>query len=234
MGSSGVRALAMKRRIARHRQFRKGYNRTGGFYGRFRGRRANGAVELKFFDLDVDDAIVASGGLVFDSLNKIAQGTTENTRIGRKCTIKRIGFRFEMQLGAQTAAAAANDVCRVIIYLDKQCNGATANVSGNAGLLVASDYQAFNNLSNTSRFRVLLDRTYDINIEAGGGDGTAEDYGAKILSDSFYKRCNIPIEFDSTAGAITEIRSNNLGLLVISKSGLVTFNGKIRIRFSDS
>ena len=78
-----------------------------------------------------------------------------------------------------------------------------------------------------------MDRTYDIAATAGGGDGTTEDYAATIIHDSFYKKVNLPVEFDSTAGAITEIKSNNIGILLLSKNGKAGFSSKIRIRFSD-
>ncbi len=187
-------------------------------------------IELKFFDLDLDDALVASAGGITDSINKIPQGVTEITRVGRKCTIRQINWRFDLQLPTQTAASAGSDTIRVLMYLDKQANGATASITD---ILETADFQSFNNLSNKNRFRTLMDRTYAINAEAGGGDGTTEDYAATTITDSFYKKVNLPIEFNSTAGAITEISSNNIGVLLISRSGLVNFTSKIRLRFSD-
>ncbi len=187
-------------------------------------------MELKFFDLDLDDATIATGGTITDSINKIAQGTTEITRIGRKCTIKGINWRYVITLAGSTASGDTTDVVRVILYLDKQCNGATAAVSD---ILESGDFQSFNNLANKSRFRILSDKNYTLKARSGGGDGTTEDYGEDIVVDSFYKKCNIPVEFDSTAGAITEIRSNNLGVLLISQTGKTGFGSKIRLRYSD-
>ncbi len=210
------------------RAFRRGHDRTSGFYGKYRGGRN---MELKFHDIDIDDAVIAQAGTITDSINKIAQGTTEVTRIGRKCTIKSINWRYDLIMAAATSSSAASDVVRIILYLDKQCNGATATATA---ILESDDYQSFNNLANKSRFRTLMDRTYSLNAQAGGGDGTTEDYAENITHDSFYKKCNIPVEFDSTAGAITEIRSNNIGILVLSKvGGIATFTSKLRIRFSD-
>jgi len=51
-----------------------------------------------------------------------------------------------------------------------------------------------------------------------------------------YKKCNIPIEYSGTTGAITEIRSNNIFLLASSDGqadDLVTMVGNCRVRFSD-
>ena len=204
----------------------RGYTRTAGFFGRF-----TTGVELKFHDINLD-LPPAAAGTITDSVNKIAQGTTESTRIGRKANIRQINWRFEITLTAATAKAATSELVRVILYLDKQCNGATAGVTD---ILESADYQSFNNLGNKNRFRTLMDREYSLTAQSGGGDGTTEDYGEDIASDTFYKKVNLPIEFDSTAGAITEIRSNNIGVLIIAKTGGISnFSSKMRLRFSDN
>ncbi len=207
-------------------QFVPGFNRTSGFYGRY-----GKGGELKFHDVDLDDATVAAGAIVTPSINLIAQGTTESQRIGRKCTIRSINWRFSLLLSPATASAATSDTLRIIMFLDKQCNGATA---ANTDVLESASYLSFNNLANKGRFRTLMDRVYNINSAAGGGDGTTEDYGPVDISDSFFKKCNIPIEFNSTTGAIGEIRSNNIGVLLMSRAGIVGFASKIRLRFSDN
>ncbi len=210
---------------------RKGYGRTSGYYGRF-GPTSN-APELKFFDVAIDDAVVAAtAAIAIDSCVKIAQGTTENTRIGRKCTVKSINWHFTVQLAGGVATTTSSDVVRVLLYLDKQCNGATAT---NANILEdITDFQSFNNLANKNRFRTLMDRTYALNASAGGGNTGSATYGEFVIQDAFYKKCNIPIEYDSTAGAITEIRSNNIGVLLISQGNTSAFTSQMRIRFSDN
>ncbi len=73
--------------------------------------------ELKFHDLDINDSVIAqNGNIAEDSVLTIAQGTTESERIGRKLTVKRIGWRFEIKLIAGTASATTNEVVRVILY----------------------------------------------------------------------------------------------------------------------
>lgn len=230
-------ASAMRRRMGtgsfrgfgRRPAVERGFTRTAGFFGRF-----GSGGELKFHDVDLDDGLVSTAGTVVDSIIKIAQGTTESTRIGRKCTIRNIGWRFNilMQEDNDIADPTAADVIRVIMYLDKQCNGATATVTG---ILESADYQSFNNLGNKSRFRTLLDRTYDVNKQslASATTGTVAS-NEIVISDTFFKKVNIPIEYDSTAGAITEIRSNNIGVLLIGRAGVAGFVSKIRIRFSDN
>lgn len=224
-----LKQTSMRRDRSRFRNkgFRKGYNRTGGFYGRFAGAGA----ELKFHDIRVDLPSVPDAGLITDSINKIVQGVKESERIGRKVTLRSINWRFNIELQSTTDKNKVNHSVRVILFLDKQCNGATAAVND---ILEFADWQSFNNLANKSRFRTLMDRTYDLNamMEASSGTPTS---GRIMIHDSCFKKINIPIEFDNTTGAITEIRSNNIGVLLIgSNKGDSDFTSRLRLRYSDS
>lgn len=228
--SSAQRFRLMRRRFGRRNVQAPWYAQQ-----RFRGRHAkNGQPELKFHDLDIDDAVIAAGVNNLGSLNLIAQGVTESERIGRNCVVRSVFGRWEITLPLSTASSGTSDVVRVILVLDKQANGANGGASGATGLLETNDFQSFNNLANKSRFRVLMDRTYSIESKAGGGDGTTEDYGEAVLTDTIFKKCNIKIELDAAAGVITEVRSNNIMLFVSSRSGLAGFGSKWRLRFSDS
>ncbi len=207
----------------------RGYTRTSGYYGRFAGPSG----ELKFHDINIDDAVIAANGTIAeDSCVGIAQGTTESERIGRRASIRSINWRFSIALLLQAnTATPLTDTVRVILYLDKQCNGATAAVTD---ILEDDDYQSFNNLANKSRFRTLMDRTYSFEPPAASGADATAEWGPLKIDETFYKQCNIPIEWDSTTGAITEVRSNNIGVLLLSSSGVCTFNSAMRLRFSDS
>ncbi len=212
------------------KKFRTGYDRTAGYYGRYN----PGSGELKFHDVDLDDAVVATGGTVTPTINIIPQGVTEITRVGRKCTIKRVGWRYTIQLLESDAQAtpAAGDTVRVILYQDKQANGATAAVTD---ILESADFQSFNNLANSGRFRTLMDRTHTLNYAGLASDGAGVVSQANVQQNfQFHKKCNIPIEFNAATGAIGEIRSNNLGVLLISAGGTAFFGSKFRLRFSDN
>ncbi len=197
----------------------------------FRGRFASTDIELKFHDVDLDDAVVTQAGALTASINLIPQGVTEKTRIGRKAVIKSINWRFDIVINDTGSADTTSEVFRVIMYLDRQCNGATATV---VGILESDDYQSFNNLANKGRFLTLMDRTYDLNCPSGSGQNAADVFGEQVIHDNLYKKVDIPIEFDAATGAITEIRSNNIGVVLLTKTGnLTTFASKIRLRFTD-
>ncbi len=219
-----------KRKKASHgRAFIPGRDRVGGYYGRY----AHKGGELKFHDVDLDDPVVATGGVVTASVNLIAQGVGESQRVGRKCTIKSIQWRYRSLVPEVDAAAdpAALEALRIIMYVDKQANGATAAVTD---LYESGDLHAFRNLSNTSRFTILCDKIVELNYMTLASDSAnVVSQGTVSYEGVFYKKCNIPLEFDAATGAITEIRSNNIGVLIISNSGIGGFNSKIRLRFSD-
>lgn len=198
-----------------------------------RGRRAVSMGELKFFDQGLTDAVVSAAGTIqaAGSFVNIAQGVTESERVGRKCTIRAVQWNYQLALTASAGATlTGGDTVRVIIYLDKQCNGATAAV---ADILESDDYQSFYNLTNSGRFKILHDKFHDINPTAGAGDGAANDQAKIVRQYKFYKTCNIPLEFSAATGAIAEIRSNNLGILTLSALGLTGLDSQLRVRFSD-
>ncbi len=196
-----------------------------------RGRFAGKPIELKFHDVDLDDATISAGGTITNSINLIAQGVTEVDRIGRKCTIRKINWRFTLDLPNTAAVGNTADSVRVLMYLDKQANGATATVTD---ILESANFHSFNNLANKSRFRTLMDRTYTLESMAGAGNGTSDSFSKAHIDDSFYKDVNIPLEFSAGAGVIGEVRSNNIGVLLISLGGVSGFDSKIRLRFSDA
>lgn len=224
-GYSRARAQRLGR-LRRQRAFVPGRDRVGGYYG-----RVGTGGELKFHDVDVDDAAISTGGDIISTVAIIPQGVTESNRIGRKCTIKSINWRFDLNLAEQDAQGtpAVSDTVRMLMYLDRQCNGAAAAVTD---ILESADFQSFNNLANKSRFRTLMDRTFNFNFQTLASDGAGVVSSNMVIeSGQFYKKCNIPLEYDNTTGALTEIRSNNIGILLISRNNVVVLNSKIRLRF---
>lgn len=190
------------------------------------------AIEYKFHDLDVDDAVIAAGATIAkDSVLTIIQGVSESQRIGRKCTVRGINWRFRLTLASTAVAGSTSDIVRVMLYVDKQTNGAAATATD---ILATADFQSFNNLSNKGRFLVLMDRTYALSAQAGSGRGATDtlSYGETAVVDSYYKRCSIPIEYTAGTGAIAEMPSNNVGVLLLSQSGQTGFASKMRIRFT--
>ncbi len=208
---------------------RSGRTRVAGYYGRFStGGLGASASELKFFDTALSFSIDATGEVpATGQLNLIPQGVTESTRIGRKAVIKSLQVRAQVTFDPAATNVAGNN-CTVYLIQDTQTNGAAAAATD------VFDSTNFNtallNMANSGRFRIMKKWKYVFNSQAGV-DGA---YGITIKTLDFYKKCNIPLEFSSTTGAITELRSNNVFLMA---SGSVddgaSFVGNCRIRYAD-
>ena len=218
-----------KRRRASAPPFRAGRDRVGGYYGRFAGANA----ELKFKDTTVDDAVIAAGGVITNSVNLVAQGTGESERIGRKCTIRSINWRGSLSLPLLEleGGPGAAERIRLIMYVDKQTNGATAT---QAGILESTNYDSYRNLANSGRFTILMDKFITLNYATLSHFAVNSFSMAQVTKQfSFSKKCSIPLEFDNTVGAITELRSNNIGILIMSEGGSGALLSQVRLRFSD-
>lgn len=203
------------------KRFRKGYDRTSGFYGRYTGQNQ----ERKFRDTDVNFVTTSPGGAIFASVLPVGQGTSPTNRIGRKITLVSIAWRFRIGIINTLSPSETSDTFRVILYLDKQTNGAAPIVTD---ILTTNDYQSFNNLVNKGRFRTLMDRTYNMNAAAG-----VDRFGDHATNDAFYKKCNIPVEYDGVTGTLVELKSNNIGVLVLTAGGHCDFASTLRIRYTD-
>jgi len=196
--------------------------------------------ELKFFDthnifnFDTTTEIVDTG----TTLNAVPQGTGDSQRVGRQITIKSIEMTGVIQ-SDQTGLSP--DTVAIWLVLDKQANGANPTVAQ----VVAPDPVddtvpslpiAHPNLENSDRFVLLrkwVSSTYS---------NYANSLGTPALpvhqQFRFYKKVDIPIDFDSSAstGVLGTIRSNNLILLASAyvNDSTIIFDGITRIRYIDS
>lgn len=221
------------------RKFKPGYNRTSGFYGRY--NQPGGGSEIKFLDTamsqagfasDTDLAIPGTGGQIC----LIPQGVTQSTRVGRCASVKSIQFRGVIALESTNGGSISlktDDVFYMILVLDKQANGAAAAATD--VFTTATAKQRMINLANSSRFQVL--KTITKRLTAGNETDvgvTSQPADAQVPVE-FYHRCNIPLEFSSTTGAITEIKSNNLFWFIAGATSGTwqQLLGTTRIRFSD-
>jgi len=210
----------------------KGYARSGSAYtGKYKyGGKAT--AEVKFIDTAQGFTFDATGEVPGGGqLNLIAQGVGESQRVGRKVVVKSIHARWTIQPNANTWLGST---VRLLLVQDTQCNGAAATYSGVGGVLESDSVTAFRNLENSNRFIIHMDKFFSMQPTAG----ILTAFNATPKCITFNKKCNIPIEFDSSAttGAIETIRSNNLFLLARSSldDDLIQCIGVVRIRYTDN
>lgn len=253
MGHSSAYERSAKRFRAANNQ------RTGGYVGfttgTNRGGRsctpAGGVVELKFLDSttagtqtpaapNVWERISLSGN---NTIHKLAQGTGENQRVGRKVRIKKILATVTVTMPKIAAAAAATaklsavDEGRLCLVMDRQSNGTLAPA---LDIFEKNSFQSYRNLANQERFVVLWDKTimcnnenfqefYDTGTAALGG--AAPEYAVKTWKIN--KGTDYVVEFTGATGASGEVTSNSIFWMFISKHGKFQVNLETRIRYCD-
>lgn len=163
------------------------------------------------------------------SLVGIKQSTTKNTRIGNRLSIYRIRVKGQILLPTEVEG----DTVRMMLVLDKQANGATPNVNtvlegnGAGGAATLTD---FLNMDNADRFQVLKDKQISINPLIGVSSTSSSPM---YLHWKMSHKCNLRIDYSSTAGAVTEYKSNNLFLIFISQNGFPYVFGTSRIYWKE-
>ncbi len=134
------------------------------------------------------------------------------------------------------SALLGHEVIRYIIYLDRQCNGAAITA---INILKTDALYQYRNLANTKRFKILKDKIFTFNNNiSSAGNGTDND-SAQVHKNIVHKgtiNCYIPLEFDNTTGALTELKTNNIGIIFWAMQGSrvrLRINSRIRLRFTD-
>lgn len=231
LGANVMAVYKVPARAQKRRRFVPGVDRTGGFYGRYSGRDS----ELKFHDVTIAAAGISGAGIINSSTNNIAQGVTESTRVGRKCVIKSFNWRYSVNLPGQgeVAAPVSGDSLRIIVYIDKQCNGTAAAV---LDILETASLHSFRNMANSGRFVFIMDKLHSLSYQNMASESATNISMSQVIRNfTFYKKLNVPIEFNNVAndGSLATIRSSNIGALLISQTSIIGLSSVVRLRFSD-
>jgi hypothetical protein len=210
-----------------------GYTRTAGAYARASGYSG----EKKY--LDANSGAVASytvtkqAGTIIPSFNLIAQGASANERIGTKVNLTNINaaITFRNQNDAPSSGHQASGVARVIWYVDTQCNGAAALVTD---ILEAARYDSYRNMNQAERFVVLKDKTVALTPSLAGKSTTlAAAPQQRIVKFSWKGNRTLTFKNDATA-VITNVKSENIGLLIISEvDDDLAYTYSARIKFTE-
>lgn len=167
-------------------------------------------AEIKFFDSSFPQSFIPAGpASLIDStmVAEIINGTGPQSRIGRKIKVVKVDFSATLTANGGTLTTNTEAI-RFDIWLDKQCNGAapgpTDLYTALAGPLGTCQMP---NLFNERRFVRLYTHTHQFNSQNATALGVPCDIGYKF-EGSITPNC--VIEYDATAGAITDLTSNNL------------------------
>lgn len=183
--------------------------------------------ELKFLDYSgtmapgFGTSTFTTPGLL---LNGCAPGSSAETRIGRKITMKSIYVRYSYSRSGATMTGGSPG--RILIVYDKQSN---ASPPGITDILLADDYHSMNNLSNRDRFITLFDTV----------TAPISDTNNVCVGDTLYKGMNLDVMFNGgNAGTIGDITSGAIYAFAATTNRIGVANPQVvfrcRIRYTDA
>jgi len=173
-----------------------------------------------------------------------AQGPAIDQRIGRDCTVYKIKVRgLIIQPNAEDLSATKNPQwVRVALVEDTQTNAAQAQ-----GEQIFNDpvtatptqaILAFQALTNTGRFNVLKDKTYNLSnanvaSDFDAGQGALQGLGRRFSFNIVYKKGR-KVRFNATnGGTIADIVDNSWCIYAMSTQGNITIQYTARVSFKE-
>jgi len=192
---------------------------------RLGGRMPASSHELKNIDLS-STTVITFNQVTANTpilLNGVAQGTTATTRLGRRITMKSLLVKGDFSM---TATGTGASPLRCLIVYDSQTNAVAATATD---VLAADQFDSPMNLSNSRRFKTLLDEQ----IPCLGAAGPA------AVHINRYVKLNHSVEFNTgSAGTVGDIQTGSIYMLWYQNGGLLTASPLshvyTRVRFSDN
>lgn len=215
--------------------YRRRYNRRRprqrpryGYFGRF-GNDATKAmrmagkalsllnVETHRYDNNTAIASQNTTGTVHN-LFGIPQGDDTGNRQGNSIKLTRIDGRIAVFLNGVTAQT----VCRIIIGIDHQANGANPAVTD---VLASDDVYALRNMDKAKRFTILMDEV-----------ALLSDSSDQIKWFEIHKPLDIHVEFTGPTASLADVSTNNIFLIAVSTNAVSgpTVNRFVRIKYLDN
>jgi len=193
------------------------------------------AVEIKYLDTSRAAAQVSGSGVVDPYLCNLTQGVGSSFRIGRLVNAVSLEIIGNASIPVTTDTAQTWDAIRIMVVLDKQCNGALFGVTD---LLVAGDEKSHTNPVNEHRFEILKEQIFSINGPVALNDGGGAGNALKLGESGQWFRYKIPLdcvlEYGANAGAVSDLRSNNIAVLAITRNGRGVIEYIARLRYTDA
>ncbi len=205
--------------------------RTGGFLG----------IEKKFIDytygptaiVTTNTSAEADPGSSVDCISAVAQGDGESNRDGRKMVIKNIHLRGNVEFAAidDAGSIAGPAIVRVAVIWDTQTNAGQEN-SEDVFLAATNVEHAYRNLQFSKRFRVLMDRSFTLNLTAAAaGTAITVDSGGVARTFTMDKTVNIPVEHKATTAVVGSVVDNSIHVIAFASRSGVNLSYQSRVRF---
>lgn len=157
-----------------------------------------------------------------DCVNAVAQGDGESQRDGKNYEMLSLHFKGRVKHDGEDAGTSlvhGAHTIRIAIVLDTMTNGAALTATDVFKPVTANlNVFSFRNLEYSSRFRVLWDKTWVMNLETAGGNGTTVDAAPLIK----YWKANIKIpkkyanvSTTGTTANVSAIQNNSIHVLAV-------------------
>lgn len=163
-------------------------------------------------------------------LNGVDDGATSTTRIGRRITMSSLEVRF---VGSMAATSAGSSPLRLTVVYDRQSNGAAPAATD---VFNVDAIYAMMNLSNSRRFKVIIDELVET-VSTAGPAG----WNLKLWRDFTAKgtKSGLEVEFNENSTAtITSIVTGSLYAFVWQNGNIITAAPThelfTRVRFTDN
>lgn len=205
---------------------------------------------VKYFDTQINMKLVTPGVVLSTSLNPVALGSTDGTRIGTLTDAH--SWRLNgVVIPDNSKATTALDCCEIVIFWDAAPNGA---VPAFTDVFQQNSCPSFPNINNTSRFQVLHSELISLpqmTTDAGGqttsGTGneayTCADYtqASRVVTIQKFMPPGFQTKYTggtSTGGTIASTRSGSINIAVNSNTATAAnawrFIGTFRWMFQDA
>ncbi len=200
-------------------------------------------IENKFVDYERSALVVDNswaGNELDDAtalaVSSIAQGDGESQRDGRKVELLSVHIKGIAILACTETVTTPTDtaIIRLILFLDKQTNGAQANAE-DVVTATTDDVNAWRNLQNSQRFRILKDIRMQLDVtnmtQSGANDFSNAGQKVPFEMHVVFKK-PIVVNHTGTTAVVTSIADNSIHLIGAStSSALVTISYTSRVRF---
>lgn len=182
-------------------------------------------TEMKFHDVTSGGTFSTSNAVIL-SMGAIAQGLTDESRIGNSINVKSVAFRLEI-VGSNSAS---NSTYRVIVVKVKK-----DPIDQNEIIdTLAANVLGYRNTDYIKDYKILYDNWGVLN-NAPYWDATASAvaYSGQRVKKDFYKQVNTVSTFDGTTSTTTA-GNNYYTLLFTGDSASLAYFYESRIRYVDA
>lgn len=205
-------------------------------------KKIEGDDELKHIDKNYAATDVGTGGIVlWETHNFTVQGTSNITRIGN--VISPTSFLISVRFRIDNAQLLEDSRVRMIIFWDKQANGAAPDLDGVNGLVddsvTTNLIYAPRNFNLINRYQVVIDKTWTLHpvmqTIVNVASGATTQVSRTSFTKKYYIKANKRIRYMGNAGTIADLASNAFYLAFYGELGAnpPEVDGSVRMYFKD-